>query len=341
MSRGDSNFAFLQEHESQLFRLGALAERYFVDDPNTCQIKLRQLSELAAQLTASRFGLVIEPTDNFADTLRRLKFECSLPREVGELFHALRISGNQAAHGNTADHASALTGLKLARQLAIWYSRTFHNPAGKFGPFVPPEKPIDANTALLSELDRLKAELAASQSNAERLKSEALAAEAERQSAAELAAAERRERAVWESLAEEADKGRFALAEQLKAALRSSKVETATAPDVVVELAKGAASQINLDEADTRALIDQQLRDAGWEADTPTLRYANGSRPVKGCNRAIAEWPTKTGPADYALFCGKTLVGTIEAKRRRCVPRCGGRVNVSSSHIKYGSMIVS
>jgi type I restriction enzyme R subunit len=126
MVGGDSNFAALRKLEPQVYRLGLLAERYFVEDPNTCQIKLRQLSELTAQLTASRFGLVIDPADNFADVLRRLKFECSLPREVGELFHSLRIAGNHAAHGATDDHASALTGLKLARQLAIWYSRTFY-----------------------------------------------------------------------------------------------------------------------------------------------------------------------------------------------------------------------
>jgi type I restriction enzyme R subunit len=29
---------------------------------------------------------------------------------------------------------------------------------------------------------------------------------------------------------------------------------------------------------------------------------------------AIAEWPTATGPADYALFVGTTLVGVVEAK---------------------------
>lgn len=316
MVGGDSNFTFLQKLEPQVFRLGLLAERYFVDDPNTCQIKLRQLSELTAQLTASRYGLAIAPADNFADILRRLKFECSLPREVGELFHALRISGNQAAHGIADDHSGALTGLKLARQLTVWYSRTFHNPADKYGPFVPPARPTDANIALVAELDRLKAELAATQSEAERLRSEAIAAEAELRSAAELVEAERQERAAWESLAEEADKGRSALADQLKAALAFSKGDDALAPEIVSELARDAADQINLDEADTRALIDQQLREAGWEADTPVLRYANGSRPVKTRYRAIAEWPTITGPADYALFCGMTLVGTIEAKRR-------------------------
>ncbi|WP_076830062.1 type I restriction-modification system endonuclease [Bradyrhizobium brasilense] len=78
-----------------------------------------------------------------------------------------------------------------------------------------------------------------------------------------------------------------------------------------------AASRIDLDEASTRTLIDQQLRDAGWEADTKALRYGAGSRPTKGRNLAIAEWPTANGPADYALFNGLTLVGVVEAKRRR------------------------
>ena len=68
---------------------------------------------------------------------------------------------------------------------------------------------------------------------------------------------------------------------------------------------------------ETRALIDQQLRDRGWEADTKTLRHSAGVRPAKGRNMAIAEWPTASGPADYALFVGTTLVGVVEAKRRR------------------------
>lgn len=35
------NFDFLKSHDGQLVRLGALAERYFQEDPNTCLIKLR------------------------------------------------------------------------------------------------------------------------------------------------------------------------------------------------------------------------------------------------------------------------------------------------------------
>jgi type I restriction enzyme R subunit len=85
----------------------------------------------------------------------------------------------------------------------------------------------------------------------------------------------------------------------------------------LVERGEEAAAKIDLDEAETRALIDQQLRDNGWEADTKTLRYSAGIRPAKGRNMAIAEWPTANGPADYALFVGTMLIGVVEAKRQR------------------------
>ncbi|CAI8834394.1 type I restriction enzyme, R subunit [Brevibacillus sp. IT-7CA2] len=72
-----------------------------------------------------------------------------------------------------------------------------------------------------------------------------------------------------------------------------------------------------LDEAETRIhLIDQQLQQAGWEVNSETLRFSNGTRPEPGRNLAIAEWPVKQGRADYALFCGMQLVGIIEAKRK-------------------------
>lgn len=68
-------------------------------------------------------------------------------------------------------------------------------------------------------------------------------------------------------------------------------------------------------EAQTRERIDADLRAAGWEVDTKKLRYAAGARPQPGTNRAIAEWPTASGSADYAFFVGLTPLGISEAKR--------------------------
>lgn len=83
--------------------------------------------------------------------------------------------------------------------------------------------------------------------------------------------------------------------------------------------ASRAANQRQKSEAETRYIIDQQLRQVGWEADTENIRYSKGTRPTKGRNLAIAEWPTDStagnhGRVDYALFIGLQLVGVIEAK---------------------------
>jgi len=80
-----------------------------------------------------------------------------------------------------------------------------------------------------------------------------------------------------------------------------------------------ATNNLNLSEKETRILVDEQLRKVGWEADSANLRFANGTRPRKGRNIAIAEWPTdsavcKFGKVDYALFTGLNLVGVVEAK---------------------------
>lgn len=78
---------------------------------------------------------------------------------------------------------------------------------------------------------------------------------------------------------------------------------------------KQAGSAFTLTEAETRLIVDEKLRQAGWEVDSQTLRFGLGVRPEKGRNLAIAEWALKTGFADYALFCGLELVGIVEAKR--------------------------
>lgn len=80
-----------------------------------------------------------------------------------------------------------------------------------------------------------------------------------------------------------------------------------------------AVNQRPKTEAETRLIIDEQLRQVGWHADTEHLRFGSGARPVEGLNQAIAEWPTDStvgnhGRADYALFVGLKFVGVIEAK---------------------------
>lgn len=102
-----------------------------------------------------------------------------------------------------------------------------------------------------------------------------------------------------------------------------SEVTTAASGKTKSERAKQSESvsaMMNWTEAQTRCLIDEQLRKAGWEVDTQTLRYNKGTRPVKGRNLVISEWPTNSafyqnGYADYAFFIGEQLVALMDAKR--------------------------
>ena len=127
---------------------------------------------------------------------------------------------------------------------------------------------------------------------------------------------------------EEADTGKIAPKSKEDAAQENALADQAVAragqeaavpEDVRRKRAAASARKRHVSEAETRYLIDEQLRKVGWEADSETLRHSLGTRPQVGRNLAIAEWPTDSsmgdkGFADYALFVGTRLVGIIEAK---------------------------
>lgn len=296
------NFAFLKAHDPQLVRLGTLAKQYFATDANTCLIKLRQFGELLAQLAAANIGLYNTPDERQVDLLRRLRDQGLMNAEVSRLFYELRLAGNSATHSLTGDHRTALSNLKYARLLGIWFHRSFSsNRTFKPGPFIPPADPATETQALKQELERLRAEAK------------------ESRSAAEIAQATAAEESQLRQLAEELLQEAEAKAQEAVNHLAALQARTASNPPQQVQQtilqAQQAEQQIVLDEAETRHLIDRQLQAAGWEADSEQT-FSNGTRPTKGRNLAIAEWPTANGPADYALFVGLQVIALVEAKRQ-------------------------
>ena len=302
------NFAHLRPYDEQLFRLGSLAERYFTDDPNTALLKLRQLGELLAQHVASRFGLELREEETQQLLLRRLECDGVLEREVAELFHGLRRKGNLANHDLQGDHATALKILRMAWQLGVWFHRTFGVPDFRSGPFKPPQPPVAGDQDLEAELSCLRDALAAFQS------ADGQAAQQLAQTEAQLSQA-LQEQQEWEQLAAGAEADKAALVARLAELQVAAQRQGAAAMASLKQASRQATERLELDEAATRLLIDEQLRQAGWEADTQTLRHGKGARPQKNRNYAIAEWPTSSGPADYVLFVGLTPFAAVEAKR--------------------------
>ncbi|MDI9094696.1 type I restriction-modification system endonuclease [Providencia hangzhouensis] len=324
-----SNFEFLAEHDPLFVELARSAEQTFSSDPNTTLIKLRQLGEALAQHIAALAGIPFDAQTTQADLLYKIHRELKLEPVVRELFHTLRIEGNKATHQFKTQHREAINGLIIARKLAIWFHQSFGKMGTQFkpGPFHPPIDPSEQLRNLQNEITRLKNEL--QQANIDLGSSQQLN---------ELIAQEKNE---YEALAHAMDAESRELAQQaadheqalnqqrqdyetkIKALLaqlasQDQKVQ-ASQRQQLNRNAYAATQHIVLDESLTRILIDQQLTEAGWEADSEALTFQKGTRPEKGKNIAIAEWPTnhknEKGRADYVLFSGLTPIAIVEAKK--------------------------
>jgi type I restriction enzyme R subunit len=316
-----SNFDFLSKHDPLLLQLADTAEKSFVPDPNTTLVKLRQLGEAIAQDIAARIGIESDNQTRQLDLLRQIDFKLRLDRNVADAFHQIRKLGNEANHDfSSSTHGDALKTLQIAWALSGWFHKTFGGDKAKgfkLGKFVKPTDPSDhvreleAQVCLLVEKQKRTSERL---KTAEALQAaEAEKAEAEHQRAEKMA----EEKAVYEELAQESETQLVSLTEEFNQA-NNSRVEQftkQTKDDQNNFIKQVEKSVLDLSESETRVMIDLQLREAGWEADTVNLKYSNNSRPEQNKCKAIAEWPTESGPADYVLFNGLIPVAVVEAKR--------------------------
>ncbi|MEI6876765.1 MAG: type I restriction-modification system endonuclease, partial [Spirochaetota bacterium] len=235
-----------------------------------------------------------------------------------DLFHTIRKDGNQAVHNGFANAGDALRDLRFAHRIAEWVYRVVRDQMFRAPAFIaPPAQSVGTQAA--RELEAARARIALLEQEAAQARGETVAERAARYEAA----AEKEK--LWTeltkalSLAAETEESRKREAERYE--LELSRIRQAApaldSPESRTMAASALAASLSMDfdEADTREVIDAQLREAGWEADTKSTRHSSGSRPEKGCNKAIAEWPCDGGRADYVLFQGLEAIAVIEAKR--------------------------
>jgi Type I site-specific restriction-modification system, R (restriction) subunit and related helicases len=286
-----SNYAFLNDHFPALAGMGSLAEDYLYTDGNSCLIKLGLFGETMVNLMMALDGVTPPEGENtHANRIKTLKREGLIPAAIDDIFYALRKARNRAVHEGYDGFDDAVILLEMAYKLGVWFMQVYGDWQYEPGGFVLPQQ--QPRTEAVRYGKKTKAQLKLQQ----------------QQEAAEKAQ-------LVSQLEEKED-----LITALQKDLRQGLIATSATPQQRARQAKTAIDHLNLSEAETRYLIDTQLGKVGWEADSVRLTYANGVRPQKGRNLAIAEWPTdstvsKTGYADYALFVGTALVGIIEAKR--------------------------
>ncbi len=274
------NFQFLSEIDPNLLLPALQAERYISEDPAGAIAKLRLFAERAAKTAAAHLGIYVEEREEFLETLRSLSYRHAYDQRLADLFHTLRKDGNQAVHSGQGGPEDALRDLRFAHRIAEWLYRVVRDPAFTAPAFVTPPSPGAGITQVAAELEEARERILALEISAAQAREEAEGFEAE---LARIKAA---------APAEDSPEGRGKAAVALAAAL-----------------------SMDFDEADTREIIDAQLRAAGWDADTKAVRHSLGSRPEKSKDKAIAEWPCGGGRADYVLFHGLEAIAVVEAKR--------------------------
>ena len=329
LNSSSSNFQFLKQYDPIFYQLASTAEQFFVLDPNTTIMKLRQLAEALAKDIASRFNIPSYSYNNQNELLYQIDRKINLDSRVKDIFHKLRKDGNKAVHEFTfGDHKQAIGDLQLAYKLSVWYHLTFGEDSNFIeDPFRVPEDPSKGLQQLEEEKNILIAKLTeANQALEESKELKELVAKEVRQRdiiMAEMRATKERYEKIIASNEAELEKTRLAFEAKVKALVEEEKVkkEEKELQQAYKRKARSAASKLHLTEDETRELIDLKLNDVGWEADTHVLDYRKGARPEVGKNRAIAEWPCynphtkKTTRVDYVLFVGLKPVGVVEAKK--------------------------
>ncbi len=127
MTITSSNFKFIEEKLPELALLADFAEKYVYSDSVSSLMKLRTFVEHTVKIIYNEFGISSPDTSNLFDLLENESFKQSVPKELLNKLHAIRINGNKAVHGNFASDKDAKWLLREAYDIARWIHLTLYN----------------------------------------------------------------------------------------------------------------------------------------------------------------------------------------------------------------------
>ncbi len=272
------NFEFLRPYWPVLAELGGFAESYAHPDPGSSLVKLRSFGEQLALWIYDSAGFEKPFRASLHDLLNEHAFVNAVPKVVVDKLHAIRIHGNKAAHGETANSHVALWILKEAHEVGRWIFVT--SQRGKSSDLPPYQEPVPHGT---------------SEADSAQIKKE------KREALEKLAAQEAQMKALLDEL------------EATRANAQTAQVK-AEELEALFESGRHAADALAFDEETTRLrMIDSQLVAAGWKVGVDGQDTEEVGQEVE-----VDHQPTVTtkGYADYVLWDdnGKPLA-VIEAKK--------------------------
>jgi type I restriction enzyme R subunit len=278
------NFEFLRPRRPVLADLAAFAERYAYSDPTSSLIKQRGFVEQVVIAIYEGYRLRQPFSDNLNDLLNTEEMRQAVPDVVLQKLHAVRMSGNHAAHPRRPIPVDlALDRLRQTFEIAQWFHIQVSGGKRADCPqYVSPVPEQTTNGKAKEALEKLRL------------------AEAKYESVLAALEEERQKRIKAEGEAE----------------------QTAEELDQLKAEGQKVASTLQFNEQTTRLrLIDERLMDAGWDVG-PAGKATEEVQQEVQLSRMPTE--SGEGYADYVLYGddGKPLA-VIEAKKTAKDARIG------------------
>jgi len=270
------NFEILRNSYPELSDLGGFAEQYVGPDPSSALVKMRSFAEIMVGYVYQEYGIPRPWQPSLNDLINNEAFRSVIPSVVLDKFHAIRIHGNKAAHGDKQTTQKGLWLLKESFDLACWFHIAIAKGVRDECPAYKEPTAVASTGGLEWNVDnkRILEQLAAQEAHMQQLLQEL-----------------------------EAKQAALQVVEKKTAELES-----------LSNKGKLAADALEFDEETTRLrLIDSMLVDAGWEVGA---QGANTEFVVQEEEVQFQPTATGIGYADYVLKddSGKPLA-VVEAKK--------------------------
>lgn len=122
----ESSFLFLNTGYPKLFIFGVLSERLVRVDPSSSISKSRLCAEEITRLVI-KFEQLSYVDENQFNKIDKLYANGYLPEVVKDILHAIRKSGNKAAHSGMGNTDEAIFALNKLFDLAKWFYQTYED----------------------------------------------------------------------------------------------------------------------------------------------------------------------------------------------------------------------
>ena len=121
------NFEHIQHKWPELHQLAAFAEDYVISDPQSALVKMRCFAEKVVGYLYQELRLPVLGNATIYDKLTADDFTGVVPRMITDKLHAIRKSGNQAAHEGKVDQQQAIWILKETFFIASYLYMAYGN----------------------------------------------------------------------------------------------------------------------------------------------------------------------------------------------------------------------